>query len=681
MRIVTKFKQMFTGVLIPLTMLTVLTASAQIAEESMRSIVPLPSNAHVSPGMLHRPISSNAVPVAESRLRNGTSNSHPTSPGSSISFLPVVTYDPGGFEASMIAVADLNRDGKVDLVVINCGDCYGPPSIANVGSVAVMLGKGDGTFQPPVTYAPGGVTPLFVAVADVNADGKLDLVVANRCANSLTCLTDSLVSVYLGNGDGTFQPAVSYDSGGLFTASVAVADVNGDGKPDLLVANNCADSNCDGSVDVLVGNGDGTFQVGVSYLTGGNQAFSIAVADVNGDGKPDLALATDDMQCMGGTCQPVAAVAVLLGNGDGTFQSAVPYESGGVFLGGSVVVADVNRDHKPDLVVENSQCCGTAIGVVGVLLGNGDGSFQSAVTYQSGDGGWGTSAEAADVNGDGHPDLIVTDQCASADCNNLGLVGVLQGNGDGTFQTAITYNAGGYLTNWVAVADLNGDGKPDLIVANQCADNATVCAQTSIGVLLNNTTVGRFTTSTSLISSLNPALYGQNVTWTATVTSSGSVVPTGTVKFMSSGHTIGSATLSASGIATLTKSTLNANTYPLVAVYGGDTANRGSTSPVLNQVILQTTSAATITSSLNPSKQGQAVTFTATVTSPTVIPKGPVTFTAGKTVLGTVQLSNGIATFTTSTLPVGSTVITTTYPGNMNIAKSSASLTQLVQRK
>lgn len=149
-----------------------------------------------------------------------------------------------------------------------------------------------------MTYGPGGVTPLFVAVVDVNADGKLDLVVANRCGNN-GCLADSLVSVLLGNGDGTFQPALNYDSGGLFTSSVAVADVNGDGKPDLLVANDCADPNCDGSVDVLLGNGDGTFQTGVSYLTGGNDAFSIAVGDVNGDGKPDLAVATNDWLCKG----------------------------------------------------------------------------------------------------------------------------------------------------------------------------------------------------------------------------------------------------------------------------------------------------------------------------------------------------------------------------------------------
>jgi hypothetical protein len=116
-----------------------------------------------------------------------------------------------------------------------------------------------------------------------------------------------------------------------------------------------------------------------------------------------------------------------------------------------------------------------------------------------------------------------------------------------------------------------------------------------------------------------------------------------------------------------------------LSVYVGDAANLGSTSPVLNQVVLETTSTATLTSSPNPSKQGQAVTFTAKISSPTVIPTGPVTFTAGKTPLGTAQLSVGKATLTTSSLTHGSTKVTATYYGDSNITKSSASVIQTVQ--
>jgi hypothetical protein len=151
------------------------------------------------------------------------------------------------------------------------------------------------------------------------------------------------------------------------------------------------------------------------------------------------------------------------------------------------------------------------------------------------------------------------------------------------------------------------------------------------------------------------------------------------VKFIWNGYTIGSATLNSGGVATLSNSNFNAGTYPLTAVYAGDANNLESTSSVLIQVVTQTASSATLTLSPNPSTSGQAVTFTATITSPTVKPTGPVTFSAGTTVLGTAQLSSGKAKFTTSTLAVGSIEVTATYYGDSNIAKSSASVTQTVQ--
>jgi FG-GAP-like repeat len=128
-------------------------------------------------------------------------------------------------------------------------------------------------FSPVVIYDSGGVAPSSIAVADVNGDGRPDIVVATNT-----------VGVLLGNGDGTFKAAVTYGSGGRGVVSVAVADVNGDGKPDVVVANFCASSNCiESTVGVLLGNGDGTFQAVVTYDSGGNEAASIAVADVNRD--------------------------------------------------------------------------------------------------------------------------------------------------------------------------------------------------------------------------------------------------------------------------------------------------------------------------------------------------------------------------------------------------------------
>ena len=169
------------------------------------------------------------------------------------------------------------------------------------------------------------------------------------------------------------------------------------------------------------------------------------------------------------------------------------------------------------------------------------------------------------------------------------------------------------------------------------------------------------------------------MTFTVIVSGRQSTPPTGKVTFAWSGYTIGTATLNSSGVATLSRSKLNADTYPLTAVYVGDSDNLGSTSTVLNQVVLETTSTAKLTSSPNPSTQDQAVTFTAKISSPTVIATGPVTFTAGKTVLGTAQLSGGKAMLTISSLVVGSTKVTATYYGDSNIAESSASVTQIVQ--
>jgi hypothetical protein len=511
-----------------------------------------------------------------------TRQKSPSSASGSSLFLPVVTYDSGGSEAGMVVVADVNSDGKPDLIVLNCGSCYGPPSITNIGSVGVMLGNGDGTFQPAVSYGAGTSSPRFVVVADVNGDGKLDLVVANRCIDN-GCLVEAVVAVLLGNGDGTFQAAVTHNSGGLFTVSVAVADVNGDGKPDLVVGNNCADSNCDGSVGVLLGKGDGTFQPVVTYPTGALYAPAVAVADVNGDGKPDVLVATVDLKkyTWGG------AIGVLLGNGDGTFRPAVTYRSGGFFIPPSssvLTVADVNGDGRPDLIVENTECCGSVDGVLGVLLGNGDGTFQPVVTYQSGAGGWGTSVAVGDLNGAGKLDVVATDQSAGGNGINHGLVALLLGNGDGTFQAAQTYDSGGFLTNSVAIADLNGDGKPDLVVANICADDTLNCKRSSVGVLLNNSGGRKVTTATTLISLLDPSFVGQVVTFKATVTSAAGTPPNGEiVTFKNGSAVLGTVSLSG-GSATLTTSSLPAGSFTIAATYPGDSTFAASTSPSVKQL-------------------------------------------------------------------------------------------------
>src|SRR5438034_1410164 len=205
-----------------------------------------------------------------------------------VSFIGHADFAAGSNPAS-VAAGDFNRDGVLDLATANYGS----------NTVSVLLGNGDGTFQAARTFATAGFNPEFVAVGDVNLDGRQDLAVAQSGS------TPSLVSVLLGNGDGSFQPARIFATG-QGSLSVAIGDVNGDGRPDLVAANYYSND-----VSVLLGNGDGTFQPALSF-DAGNHPSSVAVGDFNGDGRPDLAVSNFTSN----------NVSVLLGNGDGTFQSA-----------------------------------------------------------------------------------------------------------------------------------------------------------------------------------------------------------------------------------------------------------------------------------------------------------------------------------------------------------------------
>jgi hypothetical protein len=652
------------SVVVPfIAILTLLIAAAVLAQvpsadrpSGKANAVLVPAGA-AAPAQAERPL----TPWTDGAGRFPVSRSHKNKPsavpldGYPLQFLPPVIYDSGAPDTTWLAVGDLNGDGHPDVVMTVCSDpCSGS------SRVAVLLGNGDGTFQAPVTYGSGGWNPWSVAIADVNGDGKPDLVVANF---------GGTVGVLLGNGDGTFQPPVSYKSGGEAAFSVAIGDLRGNGHMDLVVANWCASGNScnNGVLGVLLGNGDGTFQAPVAYSSGGYQSYSVAIGDLNEDGKPDL-VATNQCQS-GGNCSE-GTLSVLLGNGDGTFQAPVSYNDGMPGTS-SVALGDVNGDGHLDLVAASDRLCSTCSdGGVSVLLGNGDGTFQAPLTYDSG-GEKGFSVAIGDLNGDGYPDLVVTN-------TNSNSVGVLLGNGNGTFQPVITYDSGGAWDFSVAVADVNGDGKLDLVVANEAYPSGT--GDGVLGVLLNDSPYTPAASTTTLTSSPNPSSSTQVVTFTASVSAEAGT-PTGTVEFFDGNVALGSATLT-SGNALFPVSWLAAGSHSITAKYQGDGRYRGSASAPLNQVVNRLTTTTSLVSSQNPAVVTEYVTYTATIASQYGgAVTGTVVFQDGGSTIATVTIVGNRAAYSTKYSSPGTHSITATYSGDANHAGSvSATLVEQINQ-
>jgi hypothetical protein len=338
------------------------------------------------------------------------------------SFLPAVDY-PVSASPRAVVVGDFNQDGTPDLAVAN----------EDAGTVSILLGNGDGSFQAPQDFAAGAAHPDALAMGDFNGDGIPDLAVAS---------SEGGVSILLGNGDGSFQTPVNYATGGSPT-SVAVGDFTGNGILDLAVANGYASG-----VSVLLGNGDGSFQAPQRYAAGYDPA-AVAVGAFNGDGIPDLAVANIFY---------VQGVNILLGNGDGTFvPEPGAYDTQGWHW--SVAVGDFNGDGIADLAVPNGG--GNS---VTLLQGRGDGTFEATSGVVVGSSP--RSVAVADFNGDGIQDLAMANY-------GSGTVSVALGYGNGMFRSAVSYAVGTYPVS-VAVGDFNGDGFPDLVVANYASDTVSV---------------------------------------------------------------------------------------------------------------------------------------------------------------------------------------------------------------
>jgi hypothetical protein len=319
--------------------------------------------------------------------------------------------------------------------------------------------------------------------------------------------------------------------------------LNGDGKLDVVAVGNS-------TIEILLGNGDGTFQTPLETPTT-QMAEAIGIADINGDGKPDIVIANE-----GNGSANSGSVSVLLGNGNGTFQMPVLYGTGAIYTD-ALALGDLNHDGKMDIVVASIYDNSSTYGVIGTLLGDGNGTFQPVVNMNTPTPMEGVRSLAlADFNGDGKLDVAV----------GAGDV-LLLGNGDGTLQKPLTLGAGG---PGIAAADFNTDGRPDLAVGG-------------VTILLN---IDLQATTTSVTSTPDPSISGQLVTITAKVAHFNGSAPTGTVSFFDGTTELCTVPLSGStGEANFQTSALSPGTHRITAQYNGSGYFAASKSGVRSQVV------------------------------------------------------------------------------------------------
>jgi hypothetical protein len=346
---------------------------------------------------------------------------------------------------------DFSSAGRLDVASVN-------PA---TNEVAVALGAGGGTLQDPVFY-PVGNTPVAIVAGDFNGDGRLDLAIDNFASND--------VSVLLGLGDnGKFRPEGRY-AVGTNPTSIVAGDFDGDGTLDLAVTNSGSND-----ISVLFGRGDGTFRPQVR-LAAPDLPEALVTGDFTGDGHFDLATADYRSQ----------DVAVFLGRGDGTFEAPVRYALGTAPV--ALIAADLIRDGHLDLATANFRS-----GDVSVLLGRGDGTFQAPVRYEAGSSP--LAVVAGDFNGDRHLDLATAASTANT-------VAFLFGRGDGTFAPPVQRPVAAYPRALVA-DDFNNDGRTDLAVATQFSQDVSILLGLGNGTFLSPDTISNEIHATPLVADLN----------------------------------------------------------------------------------------------------------------------------------------------------------------------------------
>jgi VCBS repeat-containing protein len=413
-----------------------------------------------------------------------------------------------------LTLADFNRDGRIDIAMANTNN-----GRALSGQVSILLGNPDGTFQNPINYSVVGANPRALAAGDLNADGIIDLAVFNNSGDTAILIgtgtgtfrsavnyftrADGLLSgpiglsfgdfnydgrmdvmssstILFGHGDGTFPnrqlftylpPAINIDFRTSLPSEVDAGDLNADGNIDLVVA-------MAGTTVVLFGNGNGSFnqplQLNPPAATGISPTSNrVSLADLDGDGDLDVVSLHALLGQVGG------GVAVWRNNGLGSFSSPfvrnVPfpvYELSGV-TGPDLEVGDLNGDGFPDVVVTDSGARGTdpnATGGVSVLLGIGDGNLVLPVRYLMPPRQSAYGVKLGDLNQDGHPELVMLSSPLGFDFARSAVV-VVANQGDGTFAGAKLLDFGGSSAMYLATGDFNGDGRADILVPNSDANS------------------------------------------------------------------------------------------------------------------------------------------------------------------------------------------------------------------
>jgi predicted NUDIX family NTP pyrophosphohydrolase len=346
--------------------------------------------------------------------------------GSAPSFARARNYGTGPGPES-VAIGDLNGDGKADVAT------------ANNGSVSVLLNEGGGRFESKRSYVTGEWSDSIV-MGDLNGDGKPDLAASNG--------EHGIVFVLLNRGDGTFQAKRDYAIGGG-AASVAVGDLNGDGALDLATVGN--------AVSVLLNRGDGSFEAKIVYRTA-HSHYALAIGDLDADGTSDLVVTN------------AQNVSVLLNSAGAAFGTRRNYRTG---LGPeAVAIGDVNGDGKPDLATANWES-----DTVSVLVNQNRGRFGARRDYKvrgnpslRSSGGDPVSVGIADLNRDGKPDLATAD---SAEVDP-GTISVFVNRGRGRLRPELVYGPVGLDSVGVAIGDLDGDAKPDVVAANNDSGSVSV---------------------------------------------------------------------------------------------------------------------------------------------------------------------------------------------------------------